>query len=54
MAKQLARKLHEIWLWCKEHRHEPIEWQRERLASRLSGYYNYFGISCDHQSLARV
>ena len=54
MAKRLARKLHEIWMWCKEHRHEPIEWQRERLASRLSGYYNYFGISCNHQSLDRV
>jgi RNA-directed DNA polymerase len=54
MAKRLARKLHEIWLWCKEHRHEPIEWQRERLASRLSGYYHYFGISCNHQSLDRV
>jgi hypothetical protein len=54
MAKRLARKLHEIWLWCKEHRHEPMEWQRERLASRLSGYYNYFGIPCNHESLNRV
>ena len=39
MGKRLARKLREIWLWCKQHRHEPMEWQRERLASRLTGYY---------------
>lgn len=53
-AKRLARKLHEIWLWCKKHRHEPMEWQRERLASRLSGYYNYFGIPCNHQALVQL
>ena len=47
-------KLHEIWLWCNEHRHEPMEWQRERLASRLSENYNYFSIPCNHESLNRV
>ncbi|HYP04728.1 MAG TPA: group II intron reverse transcriptase/maturase [Bryobacteraceae bacterium] len=45
IAKRLARKAHEIWAWCRQNRHEPLEWQRKRLASRLLGYYNYFGIT---------
>ncbi len=54
MRKRLARKLREIWLWCKQHRHEPMEWQRERLASRLTGYYNYFGILCNYPALDQL
>lgn len=54
MAKRLARKLHEIWLWCKQHRHEPMQWQRDRLASRLLGYYNYFGIPCNLPALIQL
>jgi len=54
VAKRLARKLHEIWEWCKDHRHEPIEWQRQRLASRLTGYYHYFGIACNYPALDQI
>jgi RNA-directed DNA polymerase len=54
MAKRLARKLAEIWKWCKQNLHEPMEWQRERLASRLTGYYNYYGIPCNHQALDQI
>jgi RNA-directed DNA polymerase len=54
VGKRLARKLREIWLWCRQHLHEPIEWQRERLASRLTGYYNYFGIPCNHAALDQL
>jgi group II intron reverse transcriptase/maturase len=54
IAKRLARKLHEIWLWCRQHLHEPIEWQRDRLASRLTGYYNYFGIPCNERALDQI
>ena len=54
MAKRLARKLHEIWLWCRQHRHEPMQWQRDRLGSRMSGYYNYFGIRCNERALDQL
>lgn len=54
IAKRLARKAHEIWEWCRKNRHEPMEWQQKRLASRLSGYYNYFGITCNYDALARL
>lgn len=48
---RLNRKLKEIWKWCRQHRHEPIEWQCDRLRSRLTGYYNYFGITCNYESV---
>jgi group II intron reverse transcriptase/maturase len=54
IAKRVARKAHEIWLWCRQNRHEPLEWQRKRLTSRLLGYYNYFGITCNYRSLAQL
>lgn len=54
IAKRLARKLHEIWLWCRQNRHEPIEYQQKRLASRLTGYYNYHGIICNYDALAKL
>ncbi len=54
MAKRLARKAHEIWQWCRQSRHEPLKWQQERLASRLLGYYNYFGIVCNSRALLQL
>jgi RNA-directed DNA polymerase len=54
IARRLARKAHEIWKWCRENRHEPVEWQRRRLASRLLGYYNYFGITCNYRALKQL
>lgn len=53
-AKRVARKAHEIWKWCRTNRHETVEWQQQRLASRLLGYYNYFGITCNIQALAQL
>lgn len=54
IGKRLTRKLREIWLWCRANRHEPVEWQRKRLSSRLTGYYNYHGIPCNYRALARL
>lgn len=54
IGKRLARKAHEIWQWCRQHRHEPLGWQQERLTSRLLGYYNYFGIVCNSHALAQL
>jgi group II intron reverse transcriptase/maturase len=54
IGKRLARKLREIWAWCRANRHEPVEWQRQRLSSRLIGYYNYHGIRCNYRALARL
>lgn len=54
IGKRLVRKIKEIWQWCRKHRHEPIEDQRARLRSRLSGYYNYHGITCNFEALDQL
>lgn len=54
IARRLARKAHEIWQWCRQNRHEPVEWQQRRLGSRLLGYYNYFGITCNYRALMQL
>jgi group II intron reverse transcriptase/maturase len=53
-AKRLARKAHEIWEWCRQNRHEPMESQRRRLARRLLGYYNYFGVTSNYRALMQL
>lgn len=54
IGKRLVRKIKEIWEWCRKHRHEPVEEQRDRLRSRLSGYYNYHGITCNFEALEQL
>jgi group II intron reverse transcriptase/maturase len=54
IGKRLVRKIKEIWQWCRQHRHEPVEDQRARLRSRLSGYYNYHGITCNIEALDQL
>lgn len=44
IAKRLTRKIRELWEWCRDNRHISVQEQRERLASRLTGYYRYHGI----------
>lgn len=51
IQKRLTRKIKEIWQWCRANRHEPVEWQRDRLRSRLNGYYNYHGVRCNFEAL---
>lgn len=54
IRKRLVRKIKEIWQWCRDNRHEPVEDQRDRLRSRLNGYYNYHGIRCNFEAVAEV
>lgn len=54
IKKRLTRKIKEIWRWCAEHRHEPVKWQRDRLRSRLEGYYNYHGVRCNIDALTQL
>lgn len=52
--KRLVRKIKEIWQWCRKHRHEPVKDQRDRLRSRLNGYYNYHGIRCNFAAIEQL
>lgn len=54
VAKRLRRFIKEIWLWCRENRHEPLSEQYGALCSKLSGYYQYFGIRGNYKMLEVV
>jgi len=43
MRKRLKRSLKAVADWCKEHRHDTLEEQREALNKKLQGHYQYYG-----------
>src|SRR5712664_1285461 len=50
----LRRAKEAIYVWCRRHRHQPIEAQHVALGQRLRGHFNYFGVSGNFRSLVRV
>jgi hypothetical protein len=45
-AKDRYRKaLRRIALWCRDHRHDPIQEQQRMLSLKLRGHYAYYGIT---------
>jgi RNA-directed DNA polymerase len=53
MRKRLKRSLKAVADWCKEHRHETLEEQREALNKKLGGHYEYYGRPTNYRSLRR-
>jgi RNA-directed DNA polymerase len=51
---RLSRALSAAWEWCKEHRHDPMRKQYDRLCSKLRGHYQYYGVRCNYRSLWTV
>jgi RNA-directed DNA polymerase len=51
-SQKLRRSLKGIHVWCKEHRHKPLAWQRQRICQKLQGHYAYYGVSGNHASIA--
>lgn len=49
-----ARFMKGIWKWCKEHRHDPLKEQHERLSSKLRGYNQYYGVRSNYKALEAV
>ena len=43
--RRYARALKAVNEWCRRHRHEPLEAQREHLARMLRGHCNYYGLT---------
>ena len=43
-GKRLSRALKTIGTWMKRARHWPLELQHDRLAAKLRGHFNYFGL----------
>lgn len=48
---RLQRAIAAITKWCREHRHDPMRTQREKLVEKVRGHYNYYGITGNAPSL---
>lgn len=53
MRARFTRGMARIRQWCREHRHLPIAQQHRLLATKLRGHYNYYGLTGNHDALAR-
>jgi group II intron reverse transcriptase/maturase len=51
MRKRLRRSLKQVTLWCRAHRHDPVEEQQEALNRKLRGHYQYYGRITNYRSL---
>lgn len=49
---RLRRSLRAITQWCHRHRHDPVGEQHRMLATKLTGHYNYYGITGNSRALS--
>jgi RNA-directed DNA polymerase len=54
VRKRLRRFMKEIWTWCRENRHEPLQEQYRTLGAKLRGHYQYYGIRGNFKMLEAV
>ena len=52
--KRHRRALRNIFLYCRNNRHESVTEQYQDLCSKLRGLYNYYGIRCNYRLLLAV
>ena len=51
---RLKRTIRELYRWCRRHRHRPISEQHAGLCRRIRGHMNYYSISGNGNSVARL
>jgi group II intron reverse transcriptase/maturase len=51
IRKRLNRALKSFMQWCKYNRHTPVKEQWETLSRKLRGYYQYYGIRGNYDSI---
>jgi reverse transcriptase-like protein len=49
---RLSRALRRIRQWCRANRHLPVKDQHEMLAKKVTGHYNYYGITGNGRALS--
>lgn len=54
IGKRLRRSLSRLWEWCKENRHLNVGEQYHTLCDKLRGYYQYYGVRSNFESLEKV
>lgn len=52
-SDRFRRSVRRIYVWCKQHRHDPLEAQWEALTKRVRGHYAYYGIAFNKRALYR-
>jgi group II intron reverse transcriptase/maturase len=53
-GKRLRRTQGELWRWCRDNRHRPLQEQYATLGAKLRGYYQYYGVRCNSPCLDLV
>jgi RNA-directed DNA polymerase len=43
MKKRLRRSLQNVTVWCRAHRHDPVNKQQATLNAKLRSHYRYYG-----------
>ena len=51
--KKFKQKVQEFKVWIKENRNEPLEAIMATTARKLTGHYNYYGITDNSEALGR-
>lgn len=51
VRKRLSRSLKRVAVWCRKHRHDPVEEQHQALNAKLRGHDQYYGRPTNFPSL---
>ncbi len=51
-SKRLSQAMNVVTTWCKENRHQPLDWQQRYLNAILRGHYLYYGVAGNFRSIA--
>jgi RNA-directed DNA polymerase len=49
--KKLKAAIRRVYEWCKGHRHDPVKEQWKALRAKLTGHYQFYGITSNWRSL---
>jgi RNA-directed DNA polymerase len=49
--KKLKAAIRRVYQWCKHHRHDPVKEQWKSIILKLSGHYQFYGITGNWRSL---
>jgi len=53
-TSRLKRAIQSVREFCRRHRHDPVNEQRQQLCWRLNGHYNYFGVNGNARALVKL
>lgn len=54
MKERIMRAKRALWQWCRKSRHWSAEEQHRKLAEKLRGHYEYYGIRCNYEKLREI